>query len=753
MGLVWPKPAKNWRFASYQVLERRPKGSLGVLQLPESSLLERRDETTVRIVDLRTRTSLFCGAVALAIGISILLRGRLRRPQAMMAAFAIDMGLWYLAQWLYQWNRSFVWARSIAFLAVLLPQFALHLFDSIVPRANHKSLLIRVSSSLTVPLVVLALSPLGMRGWARGLIFTFVFSTIAAGLGSLAKRGEQSGSRETQRRVRFLVLIGALAALFSLADFLWFIGAPLPPIGAVLTVVFLYVLAQSLMRQRLIDLYDLLGHLVLNATLAFCLAGIFYVFVVLFGGFETMYLGAILAAIVILVLFEPLRQKMESTIHTVFFRERVELERAIASARLELSHVLEVGTMVRVVLTAIEESRRATAVGFYLRDPLGNDFRVAGSGGPEVTQRLDAAAIRPLVERLSEQGVVVLEGIAVSATDYKRAGRLPEADADERLLVAASSLGTLSSGVCFGIRGDDRTIVGLLVVADDRVRDAFSTDDVALLEGLVLQVGVVIENSRQYRRMQERDRLAALGQMAAGLAHEIKNPLGAIKGAAQLLGEDHAGSIIDPASREFVGIILEEVERLDRVVGSVLDYARPSRGNPLVVDVNAAVKRTIMLLSTERKEGVVFDVRLAEDLTPIRADPEQLRQVLINLVRNAVQAMNGRGTVTITTWQRHGWRPGWSGLNTASDWVEIVVRDDGPGILPQVLENLFVPFFTTKIQGTGLGLAISQRLVESMGGRILVASQPGQGSTFSIVMPATTDTVTPQPAAVEARSI
>jgi signal transduction histidine kinase len=625
----------------------------------------------------------------------------------------------------------------------------LHLFDSILPRDNHKSLLIRVASWLTLPLGVLALSPWGRHAAARSIIFVFVFSTIAAGLGSLLKRGERSGSRETQRRVRFLVLIGSLACLFTLADFLWYIGAPLPPIGAVLTVLFLFVLVRSLVRQRLIDLYDLLGHLMMNAALASCIAGIFYVSVVMLGDFETMYLGAILAAIVILVLFEPLRQKMESTIHTVFFRERADLEREITRARFELAHVLTVSTMVQVVLTALEQSRRATNVAFYLRDPLGNDFQLAGAFGPEVPTRLDAAAIRPIIERLSEHGSIELERLAPDATDHKRAGRTQAAEADERVLLAASNLGVLDTGVCLGVRGDDRTIVGLLVVADDRVRDAFSSDDTALLEALAMQIGVVLENSQQYRRMQERDRLAALGQMAAGLAHEIKNPLGAIKGAAQLLGEEHEGFVIDPSSQEFIGIILEEVERLDRVVGSVLDYARPSRGNPGVVDVNATVKRTIQLLAQERKEGVVLETRLAEELTPVRADPEQLRQVLINLVRNAVQAMNGRGTVTITSWQRHGWRPGWGGPNTGTDWVEVAVRDEGSGILPQVLDNLFVPFFTTKSQGTGLGLAISQRLIESMGGRILVASQPGQGSTFSIVLPATTDTSTPLPRPVQ----
>jgi nitrogen-specific signal transduction histidine kinase len=105
--------------------------------------------------------------------------------------------------------------------------------------------------------------------------------------------------------------------------------------------------------------------------------------------------------------------------------------------------------------------------------------------------------------------------------------------------------------------------------------------------------------------MKERDRLAALGSMAAGLAHEVKNPLGAIKGAAQLLEEVGAAGADDPAAREFVGIILEEANRLDRVVGSFLDYARPHAGNPVPLDLNAAVKRTVQILSSQITDGAV----------------------------------------------------------------------------------------------------------------------------------------------------
>jgi signal transduction histidine kinase len=240
--------------------------------------------------------------------------------------------------------------------------------------------------------------------------------------------------------------------------------------------------------------------------------------------------------------------------------------------------------------------------------------------------------------------------------------------------------------------------------------------------------------------MQERDRLAALGQMAAGLAHEVKNPLGAIKGAAQLLGEPERGGEPSESEREFLTIILEEVERLDRVVGSVLDYARPSRGDIGVTDLNAVVTSTLKVLASSREDAGVVSTRLGKDLPVARADAEWVRQVLINLVMNAMEAAEGKGQVTVTTRARPTWHGDPGGQASGREFVEIAVRDEGPGIPDHAMQSLFVPFFTTKAKGTGLGLAISQRMVEEMGGRIEVASQVGEGTTFVVVLPVASET-------------
>jgi signal transduction histidine kinase len=672
---------------------------------------------------------LLCGALALAIGASILLRGRRRDVHLLFAGVATDMGLWYLAQSLYGLFQASVWARVTAVLAILLPQFTLHFFEAIVPRRDgSNSVLLRVASILAIPMLLLALSPQHSSSYVRVAIFVYAFGLLAGGLLSLAIRGQKSGSRATKRRVSFLVVIGALAASFSLADFLWFIGAELPPVGAVLSIVFLFLLSESLRRERLLDLYEMVGRLMVSTALAFLLAGIFYVFVTYLGRFNTIYLNAVLSAIVILVLFEPLRSWVEHRIHGIFFRERQDLENAIEDARRKLVHVLETDEMRQVVLTALERSRHATSAALYLLDKTGAALDLAGSFGPEMPARIELATARGLLDQATK-GPVVLEEVARQVSELREDGRLAEATLAEGVLASAAVLGPLREGVVLGIMAESGELAGLLVAADDRVRDAYSYEELTLLQSLAAQIGVVIQNSILYQRMQERDRLAAIGQMAARLAHEVKNPLGAIKGAAQLLAEPSPGSIaIDASSTEFLGIILEEVDRLDRVVGSVLDYARPSPANPVPVDVNGVVRRTVQILSSEQEDEIDLMLDMAEDLPRVRVDAEQLRQVLMNLIRNAKQAMNGRGKVVVGTRPRLGAR-------AAVPWVEVWVTDRGPGMSQKVLKNLFVPFYTTKNKGTGLGLAISQRLVQSAGGSIEVSTHEGAGTTFTIVLP------------------
>jgi len=711
------------------------------------------------VEDLRPRTTLFCAVLAFAIALSVLLRGR-RAVHWLFFAFATDVAFWYASQSLADLFKDANWVHATAILTVLLPQFAVYLFQAVVPEAEGAapSRLPRIALFTGIPMLALELSPYHDTSISLGLAYVYVFGLLAAALVSLARRGQQSPSRAIRDRVRFLFVVGVLATAFTLADFVSFLGGAfrhLPPIGAVLATVFLFVVAESLTRPRLADLYEMAGRLLVATVLAFGLAGIFYLFVTYVGRFNT-YLNSVLAAIIFLVLFEPLQTEVETRIHQFFFRERYDLETTVIALRRRLAHVLEIDEMVETLLEGLERSRRVTSSAIYLRDQEGDGFDIVGSVGATAPKRIEALTARPLLDRLKDQPAISLEEVAREAKE-----------GDSPLLTAATSLGALKGCVLLRVKLDDDQLVGLICVADDRVRDAFTPEEITLLETVASQIGVAVANSRIYSRMKERDRLATLGALAAGLAHEVKNPLGAIKGAAQLLeelapaeGASNGSPAPDPSTREFIGIILEEVDRLNRVVGSFLDYARPHAGNPVPLDINAAVRRTVQILSSQLTDNTV-DLRLDlhDPIARAKIDPEQFRQVLINLIQNAIQAMNGEGRVTVSTSQRRLARAAWTTSGPSEraialrgdpsqaalarrsqpedvEVIDVSVRDTGPGISQKVLKNLFIPFFTTKEQGTGLGLAISQSLVQNAGGTIDVQTQDGSGTTFTILLPA-----------------
>jgi signal transduction histidine kinase len=216
------------------------------------------------------------------------------------------------------------------------------------------------------------------------------------------------------------------------------------------------------------------------------------------------------------------------------------------------------------------------------------------------------------------------------------------------------------------------------------------------------------------------DRLSALGTLTAGMAHEIRNPLGAIGGAAEILEQDYPQ---DHPRREFLEILRREVARLNVIVGKYLDYARPAAPELRPADLNDIVRAAVDLVSkSATRTAIDFETRLQPDEVPVLADPGQLQQVLVNLLLNAVQVQTERGIVEIET-------------RTLTTEVEVVVLDRGPGLPEVPRERLFEPFFTQREGGTGLGLHVSRRIVDSHGGRLEAAPREGGGAHFRVVLP------------------
>lgn len=225
------------------------------------------------------------------------------------------------------------------------------------------------------------------------------------------------------------------------------------------------------------------------------------------------------------------------------------------------------------------------------------------------------------------------------------------------------------------------------------------------------------------KEIKKKERLAAIGELSAGMAHEIRNPLASLSGSLQLLGEDLD---LGEENRNLMDIALNEMDRLNNIVTEFLLYARPKAPSVEGCDLASIVRDTTGLIvnSKDWGEGVKLAADLPDAPVWIKADPGQIKQVLLNLLVNAVQSISGSGTVRI----------GVAGDGRGPAVVS--VEDDGEGIDAADLDRIFYPFYSTKEHGCGLGLSIVYRIVEEHGGRVQVDSKPGQGARFTVTLPA-----------------
>lgn len=236
-----------------------------------------------------------------------------------------------------------------------------------------------------------------------------------------------------------------------------------------------------------------------------------------------------------------------------------------------------------------------------------------------------------------------------------------------------------------------------------------------------------LDLSRAYRELRETvnlllhtARLNSLGEMAASVAHEIRNPLAAIKGAFEIVAEAVPA---DNPRREFVTVVETELERLNTLVSDFLKFSRPRTPEKKPVSINTLISTVLMFASPQaQKRSVVFVTDLVEPLPHLLVDDEQMKQVLLNLVLNAIQAQPQGGTVEVKT-------------RTLPEMIEISIRDYGSGVPPQARDSIFEPFVTTKPDGTGLGLAIAYQLVKQHGGDLKLVNISGPGSEFVVSLP------------------
>jgi len=277
---------------------------------------------------------------------------------------------------------------------------------------------------------------------------------------------------------------------------------------------------------------------------------------------------------------------------------------------------------------------------------------------------------------------------------------------------------------------------GMVVLTDKAYGQTFEQEEVYLLLTLIDQASFAIENALLYqmqadrlKKMYHADRMAIMGQLAAGAAHEIRNPLTSIRSTIQYLKRD----IKDPGKSQMVSNLISEVDRINTIIQGLLTFSKPYMPKSEKIDINAIIHQTLQLISNNAsKKNIRIEYFLNTQKNWIEADPAQLKQVFLNILINAIQAIGNDGEINISVEDSESSETIPHGIK---EEVYIIITDNGTGIAQEDIDKIFDPFYTTKNDGTGLGLSISYGIINRHGGDIKVKSMAGESTTVIISLP------------------
>jgi len=659
-------------------------------------------------LDLTTEMHLIAGLGAVGLGGAAIVRQPRRARNRIFALLCAALAVWNLGVALSRtslapgapWQLVFLLGSCAA--APLGLQFCLHLTG----QANRDWL---VPAYVAAGLVWLAAWTSAYR-WMPGFNFVAlaVLGTILAKALARVMNYLRSLRRGPQRNAYRLFFVGAMVAVLGgLSDFLPHEIRHVPRIGPLTLLVLLLVICAMVVRYRFLDVHAFLARglaLVASAgAVATLLLAVLRIsedrFLPLFLSSMVILAGAALAGRTLLaggrggIPVDPVARALTAASRGMPVAREPE---EVWSSPGEGIGVLGGGIRVAVYLRG---SRPGAFERAYRHGPVSDlDETVPAESALPILLDADQAPITRIFLEDEILGVDTLRSRLAAAA-------LAQMDALEiELAVPLHREGKLAGWI--GLGGG--------------VPERYLKDEVATaLLALGSQAVASLERLEALSEARRRESLAVVGEMAAGLAHEIRNPVGAIQGAAQVLRDERDAG----RAREMLEVIEEETARLGRVVGEFLDYARPDSQRREPVDLAELVRRTLRS-SEAGGASIRASIHVEPEAPRSVGDPDQLLRAMSNIVRNAREAAGAEGLLKIKIAREGEGR------------VAIRFEDDGPGIPPDRVPDLFKPFQTTKRGGTGLGLALVHRVVEAHGGCVLVEGRPGRGAAFTLVLPA-----------------
>lgn len=627
------------------------------------------------------------------------------------------------------------WGRALYLGAIFIPTFFLHFILAFLKEAERQKrllLFMYIISGLFLiinftPLLIKDVTPLApfryydVPGRLYPFFVLYFFALVIYAHSRLIKALLTSfGNKRNQ--IKYILFSSILA--FSGGTFAFFpiYGLEIPPIGNYLIALYPLLITYAVIKHRLMDINIVFK----RGTINIFLFSLIFIPSLLMGiFFEKLLLGYINIPLTFVIsllyltgiyLAPKIKPQIEEVVDRVIFKERYLYQKTLQEFSRVMVSILDLKQLCQKIIDTLTEDMDIESASLFLLD------EEKGWYYPAVCVGLDCEKVKKFA--LSKE-----EFFTVRLKKTRDIIIKEELRAHEKVYIATMEMMNAEISIPLLLQNE---LIGIINLGQKTSGDMYNREDLDLLKTLANQATIAIENAKMYDalrktkvRMQRADRLAALGTLTAGLAHEIRNPLVAVKTFLQLLPE----KFDDEEFRNyFLSVASSEVERISSLVTELLDFARPSEPQLKEEDINEIIERMITLVSTEaKKKSLKITQNLSDNLPLIQVDKDQIKQVFLNILLNAVQATPENGEIFITT--RFFTR------KSDETFIQIEIRDTGPGIPPQELEHIFTPFYTTKAQGSGLGLSISNQIVEEHHGYIEVESQVGSGTAFIVNLP------------------
>lgn len=530
---------------------------------------------------------------------------------------------------------------------------------------------------------------------------------------SLRRALRQASTRQRQQIFALTLGIG-ISALCGLLFNIILPGLSVPQFnkfGPLSVIAFVLASYFVILRYHFLDIPHLLQRSALYALLYVTLAS-----VLCFGVLGvTQYLQAnlripvvpvlLVLAFLMVALYEPLKNIFARLTNALFLIDQGDWSLHLSGWTEVTTAAADSGELVEQVVEFLGRQYGIAAVCFYLRRGDASSFyRAYDSSDWGLEAELDAQT--DWLRQLRQYGKIVV-------TEIDQA----EAKPFLRPFFSFWARKRIEAVMPLRLNGDWE---GIVMLGEKKSQQNYTWDDRRHFEVVGAQLAAALAHLRTRSHLLTQERLAALGVLSAGIAHEIRNPMVSIKTLSQLLPTKYNDPIF---RKKFEQIVIPQLNRIEDLVTALLHAGKPRKPSRMLIDANEVLKDVVVLCEPERKNNCCDIQFTAQQPVVIYADRSQMTQVFLNLMRNALQAMGEAGLLRV------------SARELDADWAEIEFNDTGTGMSAQELEHLFDPFYTTKNEGTGLGLSISYRIIEEHGGKIILDSTPALGTTFTLRLP------------------